>query len=250
MRHSQTVMQANYVFRKVDNPDGWREPTTRERAQLPDMLVEGPLAERVLMLHGVPYLAVRGLGPADVEPVFADDPARVGLQINQLGVAPGLDPWLVWDGLARIEHLSCNTAFLGARGLEALLNTDRLERVTSLDLGVCDLGTKGLKLLAASNGMPKLRELYLTANPDYDRTKHNERALAALLKPSKKAPIGASLTGLTVLGLMFWELGKAHALLESSEVIAGLDRLWVWRAKDLPASLRTKAVQGWDETPA
>lgn len=234
-----------YVFNKVHNPDGWREPTEAERASLPTALASGPLAERLFFMHERPYLAVRGLEPAAVEGVFAETGPALGLQINHLGVAPGLKPWLAWDGLGELAHLSCNTAFLGAKGLEALLRTERLERLETLDLGVCDLGHKGLKLLKTSSHMPRLTELYLGANTDYDKTKYDAKALAALLQGTAKAPLGESLRGLRVLGLMFWSFAGADALLEKNEVIRGLDTLWVWKAKELPASLRAKCVEGW-----
>jgi hypothetical protein len=191
-----------------------------------DLATSLELSRRVFRHHGRTYVAARLLAPEDVDVLLdaLDDP-EIGLHIDQLGRFPGLDGWLAWSGLRRIRHLSFHAGFLGRAGLEALVATGNVTQVRSLDLASCDIGHQGLKLLKTTEAMPELEELYLGANTDYDKTKWNEKAVAALFKPTKAQPIGKSLDGLRVLSLEAWTLTDAIESLASSSVMRGLEHL-------------------------
>ncbi len=250
------------AFDKVNNPDGWKPVDPSVLEALPPNLVEDfELGGRLFSQYGRTWLAGRLLGVADVERILeAIGDGEVGLHLSFFGKYPGLGEWLRWEGLGQIEHLSFNTGFLKSKGLGLLLSTGRLAQVKTLVLSVCDLGLKGLRQLNADDSMPALRELYLVANPDYDKTKWNDKAVAALLADTKKKPMGATLKGLEVLGLQFWELAGCMDKLEASPLVQGLTRLWLSdeyyadyrnqsNVKALPAALRAKTVVGWEATP-
>jgi len=245
-------------FETVANPDGWKPLAQGALDGIPaDVRARHALDERLFLLAGRRWYAARGLDPAEVEAALEVVGADVGLHLSHFGRPPGKDVWLAWEGLSKIKHLSFNGAFLGAKGWEAFHATHRLGALQTLDLSVCDIGLKGLKLLKTSNEMPALEELYLGANTDYDRT---QKAVAALLSETKKEPIGASLRGLEVLGLLFWQLCEAMPALEQSAIVQGLRRLWITdryyadhrhqsNVAALPASLQAKCVVGWEQTP-
>lgn len=250
-------------FNSANNPDRWRPVDAAFLERLPaDLVGEYQLDKRLFTQHGRIWLAGRLLGTSDVERILGtccwqDD---LGLHLSFFGKYPGLGTWLRWEGLSRIRHLSFNGGFLAAKGLELLLSTARLGNVETLDLSVCDIGQKGLQLLNASDEMPRLSELYLASNPDFDRTIYNEKAVAALLSDTPASPMGESLKGLKVLSLQFWELVKAMDILEQSPLVQGLEKLWITdkyyrdyehhsNAEAVPASLRSRCVVGWEQAP-
>lgn len=248
------------TFDPVNNPDGWTKPEHDDLSAFDEDLRERlELEKRIFRQHGRCWLAGRGMNLDDVAAVLDAAGADLGLHINHLGRSPSLDEWLAWPGLTTCKHLSFNTAFLRAKGLEALLAIGANPDLETLDLSVCDIGLKGLRALQTSDHYPALRALHLHANPDSDRTKWDEKAVKALLADSAKKPRGKTLQGLKVLGLMFWQLVGAMDILESNNLVQGLDELWIWdeyydakqykqvsNVKALPASLRDKVVVGWE----
>lgn len=214
------------------------------------------LAARVFTLHGRPWLGAGGLGRDLVSGLLEASDSDLGLHLARLG-AGGLEQWLAWEGLSKLEHLSFNGAFLKAKGLAALLASERIGQLRSLDLSVCDIGLKGLRQLKEGSQLPHLEELYLHANPDFDRTRYDVKALAALLEGSAKKPVGENLRGLRKLGLLFWQLADATKLLEENALLAELDELWISdsyyappkqrsNVRALPSSLRPRCVVGWE----
>jgi hypothetical protein len=245
----------------ADNPDGSHpaEPSVLE-GLLPELVSTFHLDQRLFTQHGRLWLAGRLLAVEEIEAVLRGVGERheLGLHLSCIGKHPGLGSWLRWEGLSQIKHLSFDGAFLRAQGVELLLATGRLAAVETLDLSVCDVALKGLRLLNATDAMPRLSELYLGANPDYDKTHYDEKAVAALLADTKAKPMGGSLRHLRVLGLMFWELVKAMPTLEASPVIQQLQRLWISdtyyrdyanhsNVEVMPPSLRSRCVVGWEQ---
>lgn len=247
-------------FDPVNNPDGWRKLEPDDLADFDGGLRERlDLDTRIFRQHDRCWLAARGMDLDDVAVVLDAGGPGLGLHINQLGRAPSLDAWLSWPRLLTVRHLSFNTAFLRSKGFEALLAAGANEHLETLDLSVCDIGLKGLRALQASSHYPSLRTLHLHANPDFDRTKWDGKAVDALLMNTSKKPRGTTLQGLETLGLMFWQLAGAMGTLESSDLVQGLKELWIWdeyydpkqskhvsNVKALPGSLRDKAVVGWE----
>ena len=244
----------------MNNPDGWRKSEPEDVMGFDGALRERlELDARTFRQHGRCWLAARGMELDDVAAVLDAGGPALGLHINHLGHSPSLEAWLSWPRLLTVRHLSFNTAFLRAKGLEALLAAGSNEHLETLDLSVCDIGLKGLRALQASSHYPSLQALHLHANPDFDRTKWDAKAVDALLMHSAKKPRGTTLQGLKILGLMFWQLASAMDKLESSDFVQGLEELWIWdeyydpkqykhvsTVKVLPVSLRDKVVVGWE----
>jgi ribosomal protein L7/L12 len=225
-------------------PAAARELTEAERATLPERVVAGPLGAQFFSMHGRIYFSVENLEPSTVAEAFDTWPANVGLHVGSCVKRTGIAPWVAWNGLERVVHLSFAEGGLSFDGLQQLLVSGKVAHLLSLDLGGCNIGPKGLRLLRSSYHMAHLEELHLTANPKEGRSKHDVKALQNLLKPTKRAPVGETLSGLKLLGLMFWELDGAKSLLEGSAVIKGLDALFVHEeARGLPEWLQDKCVR-------
>ena len=210
-----------------------------------DLAASLELPRRVFRDHGRTYIAGRLLAPDDVDVLLdaLDDP-EIGLHLDQLGYPPGLDAWLGWAGMRRIRHLSFHEGVLRRAGLEALVATGNVEQLRSLDLSSCDIGTKGLELLRTTDAMPSLEELYLGANTDYDKTKWNDKAVRALLIPTKTRPLGKSLANLRVLSLDAWTLTDAIETLASSSVMLGLEQLELRHVHELVRGRPTCSAPG------
>lgn len=232
------------AFVAAENPDGSSVPTADALAALG---LPEELSARVFEQHGRHYVSARGLAPADVESLrgrFAD--GSLGLHISQLGTGPGLLAWLEWPGMAELRHLSFAGAFLGAKGSEGLVKNGPLAQLESLDLSVNDVGRKGLTALRRAD-IPGLEELYLIANPDFDRGRYNAKALDVLVGGTK--PIGSALQGISVLGLLWWDLADASELLSTNTVLGDLATLWVSEGTPVPEPLAARCVVGWEKRP-